>query len=82
MQQISQGKFFLEKLAIRSNCGFFQHFLATFATFITRYDHSYIKFDFFCLFISLQTLYLKIIFQNELKMPFRPLCNPGFVHIF
>ena len=46
MYQISQGNFFLEKPDITPNCGFFQHFLALFDAFITRYNHSAIKFEF------------------------------------
>ena len=46
MHQISPGKFFLEKPGISPSCGFFQHFLAVFYTFTTRYDHLDIKFKF------------------------------------
>ena len=74
MFQISQGKFFSEKPDITPNCGFFQHFLALFDTFTSRY-YSGIKFEFSGYFYHLKTLYSKTIFENELKMPFRPLCS-------
>jgi hypothetical protein len=63
--QISQGKFFFEKPGISPNCGFFQHFLAPFDTFTTRYDQLDIKFEFPGYFYSykhfIQKSFLKII---------------------
>ena len=46
MYQISQGNFFLEKLGISPNCGFFKHFWALFDIVTTRCNHSGIKFKF------------------------------------
>ena len=46
MYQISQSKKISEKSGITPNCGFFQHFLALFDTFTTRYSHSDINFEF------------------------------------
>ena len=60
MYQISQAK------QIQKNEVAFSGFLALFDTFPTRCIHSGIKFEF---------EHLKIIFENELKMHFRPLCN-------
>ena len=56
MYKISQGKKKLEKSGICPSCGFFQHFLAPFDTFATRYDHSGIKFEFLAIFIFINTL--------------------------
>ena len=50
---------------------FFGYLLALFDTFVTRYNDSDMKFK----FLYLQTLHLKIIFENESEMPFRPLCD-------
>ena len=46
MYQMSQAKIKFEKQGKSLICGFFQHFLALFDTFTTRYDHSDIKFEF------------------------------------
>ena len=46
MYQISQDKFFLEKLGKSPILGFFQNFLALFDTFNTRCNHSGIKLEF------------------------------------
>ena len=44
--QICQDIFFFKKPDVSPICGFFQHFLALFDTFTTRYDHSDTKFEF------------------------------------
>jgi hypothetical protein len=44
--QIGQDNFFFEKRFLNHICGFFQHFLALFETFTTRYNDSCIKFEF------------------------------------
>ena len=56
MYHLSQAKFFFEKQGKSLICGFFQHFLALFDTFTTRYSHTDIKFKF-----SDQFQYLKHI---------------------
>ena len=60
MYQISQAKKISEKPDITQNCGFFQLFLALFDTFITRYSHSDIKFEF-----SDQFQYIKHIIEKK-----------------
>ena len=78
MYQICQGKIFLKKPAISPNCGSFQYFLALFDIFTTRYDHPHIKFEFSGYFYPYKH-FLKMIFEIDSKMPFRPLCN-GWVN--
>ena len=45
--QISQDKKKFEKRVINQICGYFQHFLALFETFIALYNDPSIKFEFF-----------------------------------
>jgi len=44
--QIGKDKIFFEKRFLNQIFGFFQHFLALFETFTTRYKNLCIKFDF------------------------------------
>ena len=64
MYQISQGKKFSEKPGVTPNCVFFQHFLALFDTFTTRYSHTDIKFEFSdqfqCIKHNIEKKFLKI----------------------
>ena len=46
MYQMSQAKIKFEKQGKSLICGFFQHFMALFETFTTKYSHSDIKFEF------------------------------------
>jgi hypothetical protein len=64
MFQISQDKIFFEKRVLNQIFGFFQHFLALFDTFTTRYSHLDLKFEF-----SDQFQYIKhFISKKFLKM--------------
>ena len=73
MFQISQAKNFIKNPDISPICGFFQHFLALFDTFTSRYNHSYIKFEFSGYFYPYKHFLKKNFLENELKMPFQPL---------
>ena len=68
--QISQDNLFFEKRVLNQICGFFQHFLALFETFKTLYNDPCIKFEFSGYFLSIETLFEKIFFENVLKGPF------------
>ena len=69
MHQISPGKFFLEKPGISPSCGFFQHFLAPFYTFTTRYDHLDIKFKFSGYFYPYNHFFKKLFLKMIQKCP-------------
>ena len=75
MYQVSQSKKISEKPGITPNCDFFQHFLALFDTFTTRYSHPDIKFKFSDQFQYIKHFISKKFFENELKGHFRPLCT-------
>ena len=64
MYHMSQAKKKFEKQEKSLICGFFQHFLALFDTFTSRYTHLDIKFEF-----SDQFQYINHFFQKKiLKM--------------
>ena len=69
MYQIRQGKIFLEKPGISPSFGFFQHFLALFDTFATRYDRSDIKFEFSGYFYPYEHFIKKYFLKNIQKCP-------------
>ena len=44
---LANANFFFGKRVISQTCGFFEHFLALFDPFTTRYNDPGIKFEFF-----------------------------------
>ena len=73
--QISQDKFIFEKRFLNQICGFFQHFLALFETFISLYNDPCIEFELSGKFWSKKPVFLKIFFETVLKGPFWRLCT-------
>ena len=79
MYQISQDNFFLEKLGKSPILGFFQNFLAPFDTYLTRYNHSDIKFEFSGYFYPYEHFIKKYYLKNIQKCP-SDLCALDCIH--
>ena len=61
--RISHANFFFKKRVLNQICGFFQHFLALFDTFTTRYSHSDMKLKFSDQFQSIKYFILNFFLK-------------------